>query len=189
MGLVRKTFVLGCAAAGLAITSQAPEYAQQYRQRLGGAVEELRVVTEDFDRDAMQSSLSRKEALLSMRGSNDAFSRNRSVSMEKTINRFENLRGQKLAMERSAIFMRPFNVLASPDEKIARDAWTDFEPAVPLNAPGLAWGGIGALLMGLFGALISGFRRRRRDDPVAMRVHDEPVGKKLSAPPIQREFN
>ena len=36
---------------GLAVTmSQFPEYAQQYTQRLGGAVDELRVVTEDFDR-------------------------------------------------------------------------------------------------------------------------------------------
>ena len=40
------------AAAGALTASQLPEFAQQYRQRLGGALEELRQVVADFDADA-----------------------------------------------------------------------------------------------------------------------------------------
>ena len=44
MGMLHRSFTGLIAAAGLVSASQMPEFAQQYRQRLGGAVEELRVV-------------------------------------------------------------------------------------------------------------------------------------------------
>ena len=43
--------MIGGLALGV-VLSQFPEYAQQYTQRLGGAVDELRIITEDFDRAA-----------------------------------------------------------------------------------------------------------------------------------------
>jgi len=47
---MRRTLgILGGLALGLTL-SQFPEYAQQYVQRLGGAVDELRIIVEDFDR-------------------------------------------------------------------------------------------------------------------------------------------
>ena len=45
---------------GLA-ASQAPELAQQYRQRLGGALDEITQVVADFDADAAQNGLRRDE--------------------------------------------------------------------------------------------------------------------------------
>ncbi|HTM76667.1 MAG TPA: DUF2937 family protein, partial [Devosia sp.] len=53
--------------------SQFPEYAQQYTQRLGGAVDELRVITEDFDRAAQQGGLDRQQALIRYEASEDDF--------------------------------------------------------------------------------------------------------------------
>ena len=59
---------------GLAIAcSQFPEYAQQYEQRLGGAVDELRIIVADFDADARKFGLSREEALGRYAASPDPF--------------------------------------------------------------------------------------------------------------------
>lgn len=187
MGLVRKAIITGLAVCGFAATSQAPEFSQQYRQRLGGAVEELKIVTDDFDRDAAASSKSRKEALLGMRQSNDAFSRDRGISMQNTMERYENLRGQRLAMEQSGPLMRPVNVLSNPDAKIIRDTWTIFEPAIPLTLAGLLWGGIGALLLGALGWGVTRIGTRFENPEEHDYVQPRAVRSNLSAPPIQYE--
>ena len=52
-----RRMIAGIGGLALAIVlSQFPEYAQQYTQRLGGAVDELRVITEDFDRAALAAA-------------------------------------------------------------------------------------------------------------------------------------
>ena len=71
MGLRSKTVSAVGALAGLALFSQAPEFAQQYRQRIGGAVDELRIVVADFDRDAATSQMTRDEALDELTGSGE----------------------------------------------------------------------------------------------------------------------
>ena len=45
------------------VFSQAPEYAQQYRQRLGGAIDELKQVVADFNADAEREGLQTDDAL------------------------------------------------------------------------------------------------------------------------------
>lgn len=165
MGALTKTVTTGCALAGLAIFSQAPEFAQQYRQRLGGAVDELRAVVADFDKDALDAGRTRTEALGTMQRNNDEFVRSRSTSMAKTINRFESLRGQQAAFEAAHPLWRPLLVFGSPDEAVIDGAWQIFEPAVPLTRHGMSWGGIGAFLAGLAGFVLTRpFRRRRRQE-------------------------
>ena len=55
MALLRNTMTMAFGLAGALTLSQAPEFAQQYRQRLGGALDELRRVVADFDADAAKS--------------------------------------------------------------------------------------------------------------------------------------
>lgn len=170
MGLVSKSFTFVCAGAGLAAFSQLPEFAQQYRQRLGGAVEELQVVVSDFDKDALSSGLNRDEALDQMANSVDAFPRDRGQSMERTINRYERLSVQQQRMEDAEPVSRPVFLFSTYDEKLLMGSWDAFEPAVPLNAPGAVWGGFGAFLLGFLARLPIGFmgwmrkmRKRRKD--------------------------
>ena len=64
--LVRSTariLTLAGALTGGAVVSQAPEFAQQYRQRIGGALQELNAVVADFDKDAAASDMTREQAL------------------------------------------------------------------------------------------------------------------------------
>jgi hypothetical protein len=45
------------------LLSQAPEFAEQYRQRLGGAIDELTAVVSHFEEDSLRSGYGRRTAL------------------------------------------------------------------------------------------------------------------------------
>lgn len=49
MFLVRRVLVFLIIASSAVLFSQAPEFAQQYRQRLGGAIDELTTSIQSFD--------------------------------------------------------------------------------------------------------------------------------------------
>lgn len=167
MGLRSKSLTITAAAAGLAALSQAPEYAQQYRQRIGGAIDELRTVVADFDNDAAASGLSRDRALDQMLRSSERFPRDRGESMIRTVTRFETLSAQKLAMDNAHPITRPLFVLRNPDAQVMQGAWEDFTPAVPLTSSGAVYGGIGALIAVILARLGIGTTRvagRRRAD-------------------------
>ncbi|MEO0388953.1 MAG: DUF2937 family protein, partial [Pseudomonadota bacterium] len=78
--------------AGGALTSQLPEYAQQYTQRLGGAADELARVVADFDASAAAVGLSRDAALAELQGT--AFLARRQADMRRTIAREDRLTAQ-----------------------------------------------------------------------------------------------
>ena len=136
MGLLSKGVITTSAALGLALFSQAPEFAQQYRQRLGGALEELRTVVSDFDRDADASSMTREQALEQMQAAGERFTRDRGASMARTVERYDTLSGQQMAMETAQPIARPLLVLRNPDPRVIEGAWGIYEPALPLNLPG-----------------------------------------------------
>lgn len=169
MALVRRAIIVVVAAAGGATGSQLPEYSQQYRQRLGGALDEMRQVVADFDADAQASGLSRDEALATYGQSIEPFLRDRGLTMTQLIQRHDNLLRQWTALEQARPLERPLVVLRYPDERVARGAMRDYEPAAPLTAAGLVWAGLGVLLAGALAWLLAGLTRavmpRRRAAP------------------------
>ena len=65
---MRRTLgIVGGLALGLCL-SQFPEYAQQYTQRLGGAVDELRIITSEFEVAAREAGLTLEQAIWRMAG-------------------------------------------------------------------------------------------------------------------------
>ena len=60
--LARRLALAIAVLAGL-IGSQGPEFAQQYRQRLGGALEELNRIVFDFDDEVRRQNLTRADGL------------------------------------------------------------------------------------------------------------------------------
>ncbi len=173
MGLTSKGVTLTSALAGVALFSQSPEIAQQYRQRLGGALEEMRTVVEEFDKDAASSNLTRYEALRTMQRSSDQLVQDRGESMAEVVDRFFALEQQKSQMENAHPFTRPLFVLQYPDQKLLEGVWEDFEPAVPLTSAGALYGGLGAILFGFLARMgIAPFRgrRQRKSDKVLERA-------------------
>ncbi len=130
--------------------SQFPEYVQQYTQRLGGAVDELRGFVEQFDRDATSAGLTRNEALKEYEKPDSVFLDKRGESVVQTIRRYERLFAQKLVIDKSGPVGRVVAFIEKVDSDIAKKTFDDFEPAVPITTEGglfAAGGFIAALLV------------------------------------------
>ena len=127
--------------AGLA-ASQAPEYAQQYRQRLGGAIDELRLVVARFDQTAEAGRQADAPAGL----------------RTEFADRLGRLERQRADFAAAGSFDRLLVLVREADPAIARAAYLDFEPAWPATSEGIVTGGIGfvagwGVLLILFGSL------------------------------------
>ena len=144
--------------AGGGTASQAPEFTQQYRQALGGAVGELRVIVEDFDRASADSGLTRDEALGQYAQVESGFLAERGQQMTATIDRFERLAEQEAAIEGAGPFERILLVMQEPDARLMETAWERFEPAIPLTIAGGVMAALGAFIgwMLAFGGVQAG---------------------------------
>ena len=63
MGMIGRRFALALGLLLAVVTSQLPEFVQQYRQRLGGALDEVRQVIAAFDSEAQAQALSREAGI------------------------------------------------------------------------------------------------------------------------------
>lgn len=131
--------------AGLA-ASQGPEFAQQYRQRLGGAIDELRRVATRFETDAQASGLSREAAITRLREQAEPVARAQGDAMERIGERLGALETQRGAFAEAGAFSRLVVMMRGIDPGLARATYLDFEPAWPATGEGLATGGAGFAL-------------------------------------------
>ncbi|MBO0347004.1 DUF2937 family protein [Roseibium sp. CAU 1637] len=147
-------------------TSQFPEFAQQYRQRLGGAIDALREVMTEFEQDAVSENLSVPQAIVRMQGSQDTLVARRGHSMERALRRLQSLSDQRDALAQAGPFARVVVVMGDLDAPLARATFEDFEPAVPVTGEGIAsaaGGGLLGLILAWMGVgTVRAARQRRR---------------------------
>ena len=156
--LVIIIFALICGLAA----SQFPEFEQQYRQRLSGAVTELARIVSRFDDDAGQFGLSRDEALSRYLASSDEFLNLRGKSMGEIIARYDYLSAHEERLENAGQFERLWVFARDRDMELARDTAGIYEPALPITTEGLAHAAGGfAGGLAIFGLLLWPFGRRR----------------------------
>src|ERR1700730_4568425 len=105
--------------AGL-LGSQGPEFAQQYRLRIGGALDELKRIVADFDADAAREGLTPPQAIGRLEQNNDPLARERGQSMAQTIVRADRLQEQLDAMQSSGPLKRLYLMVKDFDPEIAR---------------------------------------------------------------------
>ena len=162
-----RRLIAGIGGVGLAVMlSQFPEYAQQYTQRLGGAVDELRVITENFERSATVAGLDRTQALQRYVGSNDSFLAGQGNSMTATFARYEYLNATLLRIQNADPVTRLQSLPAYLDSDIGRRTLENYQPAVPVTAEGILYAGGGFILgylvlSALWRFCTLPFRRRR----------------------------
>lgn len=143
--------------------SQLPEYGQQYRQRLGGAIDELQPIVAAFDADCARQGLSRQEGVTRLLANEDPLARGRGSEIEETAQRLQKLVRSQTAMAQPGSVGRLAALAVEFDPLIARRAYESFEPAVPVTAEGFAFGGLGFVAgFGLFRLLGAPFARRKR---------------------------
>jgi len=125
------------------IGTQGPEFAQQYRQRLAGEIDELSRIIGTFDDEAASQSLSPAEAIARLKGNSEPLARERGVDLESDIARLDRLKAALAAFKGSGAGRRLIAMVSDFDPETARRTWDDFEPAVPTDAEAIAVGALG----------------------------------------------
>lgn len=148
---VIRTLGLALGLLGGGLAAQGPEFAQQYAQRLGGAVDELRREVATFEADAKATGNTRDSAVDRLRTNPDALVSRRGEAARYDIDRLARLGAQQQALAGAiSPLERLVAMMRDPDMGIARAAYQDYRPAIPTTADGilagllgffLAWGG------------------------------------------------
>jgi Protein of unknown function (DUF2937) len=146
-----------CALAG----SQLPEFAQQYRQRLGGAIDELDRMIAQFDADAAAQALTRAQGVERLKTNPDALAQERGAAIETDIERATRLARQREAFQIGGPLTRLAGLIENFDPATASKAIRDYEPAVPITAEAFVVGGI-ALVIGWGATHLCAWPIRRR---------------------------
>jgi hypothetical protein len=103
---MRTTLLVAISVVFAALFGQAPEFAQQYAQRLGGAIDELDRIVRHFDEDSRRSGYDRPGALALMGRNQEQLIRDQATRMSDTIERLAKLRAQQSAMNQPGSFTR-----------------------------------------------------------------------------------
>lgn len=143
--MIVRTLALAAGVAGAVAASQLPEFAQQYRQRLGGAIDELARIMADFDADAARLGMTREQGISRLSSNSDPFVTDRGARLREDSARLARLQSQFAYLQTSGPFARVAIMATDLDTTIAQRAWASFEPAVPMTIEGAALGGAGFL--------------------------------------------
>src|SRR3954447_13186465 len=106
MPRIARTLGLAFGLLGGLVASQTPEYAQQYRQRLGGAIDELRRVVERFERDAQAIGQTREGAIGQLDQSREELVRRQGEAMRANVERMARLERQSRTFQTAGPFPR-----------------------------------------------------------------------------------
>jgi hypothetical protein len=139
--LDRALCVLG--AVGL---SQAPEFFQQYLQRLGGHLDEARLALARYEAVARESGISLTQLIETTRAQAAAPVARLGDVIAEAQARVLELEAAETALRAATLWERPFVFLRHVDADIAARAWAVFKPAVPVTAEGLVYAGVGMVL-------------------------------------------
>jgi hypothetical protein len=153
------------------IGTQGPEFSQQYRQRLGGALDELRRIVDAFDAEAASRSLTPAEGIARLKENADPLARERGADIESDIAREARLERAITEMKDAGPLDRLVVMARDFDPAIAGETLRSFEPAVPVTSESGVVGGL-ALIFGWGATHVCAWpiRRGRRARRAAGRI-------------------
>jgi hypothetical protein len=132
-----------------AFFSQGPEFTQQYYQRIGGAVDELQRMTDQFNENARRLGYDRKSALGVMSSDSKPLIQGLARIETENAERLARLRKQQADLTDASAIGRVFYLAANYDTPLAQATWNAFEPAVPLTPVGFGFALFGFVLSSL----------------------------------------
>ncbi len=158
---------------GFAAT-QAPEFWQQYRQRLGGAIDELTTIVGQFDSDAAAQHLNEQHAVSRLEANPDPLAQGRGAEMQHIIDRLARLRQSEAAFNSTNVVSKWIALAETFDPTIAARAYEAYQPAIPTTPDGFISGLVGFVIGWLLTHLI-GLPIRHRKKLFAPRQKPEVV--------------
>jgi hypothetical protein len=133
--------------AGAVLFSQAPEFMQQYLQRLGGHLDEARRQLALFERTAAESGLPLREFIQRTAASAEPSVAKLASVITESSERVSTLQAAHDALLHASLWERPFVFLRHLDVSIAKATAIIYRPAVPTTAEGLLYALVGMLLL------------------------------------------
>lgn len=130
------------------LTTQMPEYWQQYRQRLEGAIDELQTIVIRFDNDSAAQGLSEAEGIAHLEHSSDELTQKRGKDMELVVARLGRLRTAHEAFNDKNLAEKWWTLATHFDPGIATRAYETYQPAVPTTSEGFIAGIVGFFVGG-----------------------------------------
>ena len=143
------------------VVSQLPEFVQQYRQRLGGTIDELKRTVAQFDVETRAQQVTREAGLARLRSNADPLAQARGIDLQSDIDREARLEAQERAFTDAGPIGRYWAFAERFDPELAGLTYRIFEPAVPLTQAGFIAAVVG-FLAGYGGARLLALPFRRR---------------------------
>jgi hypothetical protein len=131
--------VFAIALALGALFSQAPEFMQQYYQRIGGAVDELQRMTDQFNENARRLGHDRDSALGIMSSDPKPLIQGLARIENENAERLARLKRQRADLANASAIDRFLYLARNYDPALASATWNAFEPAVPLTLAGFGF--------------------------------------------------
>jgi hypothetical protein len=124
-------------------TTQMPEFWQQYRQRLGGAIDELTAIVAQFDKDAAGETLTPDAAIVRLEANSDPLAQARGDEMKRILARLAKLQRAAAAFNDPNVAGRWVTLFRTFDPYIAERTYQTFQPAIPTTPEGFLAGVVG----------------------------------------------
>jgi nucleotide-binding universal stress UspA family protein len=131
---------------GAVLFSQAPEFMQQYLQRLGGHLAEARRQLAQFEQIARQAGQSLQDLIVRYSANSDPTVVRLGELISDTEKRVVALAQAESALRNASLWERPFVFLHHVDAEIARSTGEVFKPAVPTTIEGLLYATAGLVV-------------------------------------------
>ncbi len=145
--IIRRLALFFAMLSGL-VTTQVPEYWQQYRQRLEGAIDELSAIVTRFDADSAAQGLTQAAGIAHLKESPDPLARARGEAMQHIVRRLGRLRRADAAFNERNVPAKWWTLATTFDPAIAARAYETYQPAVPTTMEGFIAGLIGFFIGG-----------------------------------------
>lgn len=154
---MRKTAAAGFAAIegfldrvvcvlGAVLFAQAPEFFQQYLQRLGGHLSEARQHLAEFEKAAQAAGKPLAKFITDTSANADAGLAKLGQTMQHTTERVDALGSAQQALIDASVWSRPFAFVKHVDYDIAHATASVFKPAVPTTFEGAAYALLGVAI-------------------------------------------
>ena len=147
------------------IGSQGPEFAEQYRQRMGGALDELKRIVAQFEAAAARQGLTTPQAVGRLEQNAEPLAREQGQNMVETIARADRLEEEFEAMWSAGPLKRIYVMAKDFDPEIARHTLDNYEPAAPLSLEAVAAAALAAIWAWAATHLVAWPIRRARRPP------------------------
>lgn len=132
--------------AGALVFAQAPEYFQQYTQRLGGHADELRHYINAMEKVAGLSGKSLEEYIKKFVNYQDFDIASQGQLMGEILQRWISIHQSLIAMYDASLFSRPYAFLKYFQNDIAWATVRNFSPALPITLESAVYAVFGLIL-------------------------------------------